>query len=145
MKTIDPIYLSYFVRWSSWNNYLFAKKRGFQDLSHEWKRQHHIEDFDQVDSRAYMVHPWLKYPKFGHASATDYASKFIRYGLISRKEAVDLVRKHDHNLDSLAIRDFCDFLGYSVREFWDIVDTFYNRALFEKVDGVWKLKDPVWK
>ncbi len=145
MKTIDPIYLSYFVRWSSWNNYQFAKKRGFQDLSHEWKRQHHIEDFDQVDSRAYMVHPWLKYPKFGHASATDYASKFIRYGLISRKEAVDLVRKHDHNLDSLAIKDFCDFLGYSVREFWEIVDKFYNRALFEKVDGVWKLKDPVWK
>lgn len=145
IQKIDPIYLSYFVRWSSWNNYNFAKKRGFRDLTHEWRREHTIEDFDQVDSRAYLVHPWMKYPKFGHASATDYASKYIRYGLISREEAVNLVREYDHKLDSLAIQDFCEFLGYTVREFWDIVETFYNREIFEKVDGGWKLKDPLWK
>jgi len=90
--SFEPIYLSYFIRWSSYKSYLFAKKRGFKDLTHEWKREHHIEDFDQVDSRAYMVHPWLKYPKFGHASATDYASKFIRYGLISRQEGAELAK-----------------------------------------------------
>ena len=86
---LEPIYLSYFVRWNSYKNYLFAKKRGFQDLTHEWRREHHIEDFDQVDSRAYLVHPWMKYPKFGHASATDYASRFIRYGLITREEGIE--------------------------------------------------------
>ena len=44
---LDPIYLSYFMRWSSYKSYLFAKKRGFKDLTHEWKREHHIEDFDR--------------------------------------------------------------------------------------------------
>ena len=39
-----------------------------------------MENFDQVDSRAYLVHAWLKYPKFGHASATDYSARMIRYG-----------------------------------------------------------------
>lgn len=143
---LEPIYLSYFVRWNSYRNYLFAKKRGFRDLTHEWKREHHIEDFDQVDSRAYLVHPWMKYPKFGHATATDYASKFIRYGLTTRKEGIELVRKHDHKLDQKAIRDFIDFAGYSTSEFWNIVDKFYNRQLFEKGScGQWKLKDPIWK
>jgi len=143
---LDSIYLSYFVRWNSVDNYLFAKKRGFQDLTHEWKREHHIEDFDQVDSRAYLVHPWMKYPKFGHATATDYASRFIRYGLISRQEAIQLVKEHDSKLDSLAIRDFCEFLGYSVREFWEIVDKFYNKDIFEKDNsGKLKLKRPLWQ
>jgi len=142
---LESIYLSYFMKWNSYNNYLFAKKRGFKDLTHEWIREQRVENFDQVDSRAYMVHAWLKYPKFGHASATDYASKFIRYGLISRDEAIELVKKHDHNLDSLTIQDFIDFAGYSHKEFWDIVDSLYNKDLFEKVDGEWKLKNPVWK
>ncbi len=142
---LEPIYLSYFCRWNSYNNYLIAKRRGFMDLRHEWKRSHHVEDFDQVDSRAYLVHPWMKYPKFGHATATDYASKFVRYGLINRDQAVELVRRHDHDLDSNAINDFCAFTGYTYSEFWDIVDSFYNRAIFDKNEnGQWFLKKPVW-
>ena len=91
----DPIYLSYFVKWNSFSNYYFAKSAGFHDLSAEWKRQNHVEDFDQVESRAYLVHPWMKYPKFGHAAATDYASRMVRYGIITREEAVALVKEHD--------------------------------------------------
>lgn len=145
-EKLDPIYISYFLRFNSYQNYLFAKKNGFKDLTHEWKRQHHVEDFDQVDSRGYLVHPWMKYPKFGHASATDYASKFIRYGLISREEGIDLVKEHDHNLDPKAVEDFCNFIGYTVNEFWNIVDMFYNRDLFEKNKfGEWVLKNPIWK
>lgn len=142
---LDSIYLSYFVRWNSIKNYLFAKKRGFRDLTHEWIREHHIENFDQVDSRAYLVHPWMKYPKYGHATATDYASRLIRYGILRREEAIELVKKHDHKLDQLALQDFLDFTGYSHREFWEIVDKFYNKDIFEKVEGEWKLKNPIWE
>ncbi len=145
INRLQPIYLSYFVGWNSFGNYEFAKKHGFHDLSHEWDRSHHVENFDQIDSRAYLVHPWLKYPKFGHASATDYASRMVRYGLITRKEAELLVRDHDDNLDSLCVRDFCEFLGYSEAEFWQIIDGLYNTELFTKNElGKWILKQPVW-
>ena len=138
---LEPVYLSYFVSWNSYKNYVFAKKRGFHDLTHEWKRTHHVEDFDQVDSRAYLVHPWMKYPKFGHATATDYASRLIRYGLIIREEGIELVKKHDHNLDPKAVKDFIDFVGYTETEFWNIVDKFYNSEIFELNEfGEWKLK-----
>ena len=146
MKALEPIYLSYFLPWNSYANYWFAKSAGFHDLTHEWDRTHNIENFDQVDSRAYTVHYWLKYPKFGHQIATDYASRFIRYGLMMREEAVERVRRHDHDLDPLAVRDFCAFCGYSEREFWGIVERFYNRDLFEKDRfGRWVLKHPVWE
>jgi len=118
-----------------------AKRKGFHDLTHEWRRTHHIEDFDQIDSRAYLVHSWMKYPKFGHASATDYAARMVRYGMLTREEAFKLVEKHDHALDPLSVRDFCDFLGYSETEFWEIIDKLYNPDLFEKNKlGRWVLK-----
>ncbi|MDL2307399.1 N-acetyl sugar amidotransferase [Desulfovibrio sp. OttesenSCG-928-C06] len=142
---LEPVYLSYYIRWNSYENYISAKRMGFMDLRHEWDREHTFECFDQVDSMAYLVHPWLKYPKFGHATATDYASKFIRYGLISREEGVKLVREYDHKLDQRAVQDFCSFAGYTLREFYEIVDRYYNPDLFTRNRyGEWVLKTPVW-
>lgn len=144
MSKLDPIYVSYFVPWNSITNYKFAKKHGFHDLTHEWERTQNAEQFDQVDTRAYIVHPWMKYPKFGHGVATDYASRFVRYGLMSRDEAVRLVQERDGNLDPKCVEDFCNFLGYRESEFWAIVDQFYNTDLFKKDEfGEWTLIDPV--
>ncbi len=146
LNKLDPVYISYFLPWNSVLNYELAKKHGFHDLTHEWDRTHHVENFDQVDSRAYLVHSWMKYPKFGHQFATDYASRFVRYNMISREEAVELVKKHDHALDPLSVRDFCEFCGYTESEFWKIIDGLYNEDLFEKdLYGNWVLKHPVWE
>lgn len=143
---LDPIYLSYFVEWNSYSNYVFAKSRGFHDLTHEWDRTMTSENFDQVDSVAYLIHAWLKYPKFGHACATDYTARYIRYGLLSREKGIDIIRERDHRLDIKCVLDFCKFLGYSESEFWSIIDKFYNRDLFTKNKfGEWVLKNPIWK
>lgn len=55
---LDPFYLSDFMPWNSYKNYIFAKSRGFHDLTHEWNRTNHAENLDQVDSIAYLIHPW---------------------------------------------------------------------------------------
>lgn len=145
LNKLDPMYVSYFIPWNSYANYNFAKTRGFHDLTHEWDRTHHVENFDQIDSRAYLVHSWMKYPKFGHATATDYSARYVRYGLLTREEAIELVKKHDHNLDTECVRDFIAFAGYSESEFWTIIDKLYNKELFEKNQfGEWKLKNPIW-
>lgn len=145
MQRLDPIYISYFMQWNSVANYEFAKKRGFVDLTHEWNRTHCVENFDQIESPAYLIHPWMKYPKFGHASATDYTSRLIRYGLMTREEAIKLVKERDHALDPRSVKEFCDFCGYTRAEFYAIVDKFYNEDIFTKdATGRWVLKDPIW-
>ena len=145
LEMLDPMYVSYFIEWNSITNYELAKSRGFRDLTHEWDRTHHVENFDQIDSPAYLVHSWMKYPKFGHASATDYAARFVRYGVMTRDEAVELVKKHDHDLDPRSVAEFIEFTGYTATEFWSIIDKLYNRELFEKDNfGRWTLKKPVW-
>lgn len=146
LDKLDPIYVSYFTQWNSFKNYEIAKRYGFHDLTHEWHRTHHVEQMDQIDSRAYLVHSWLKYPKFGHASATDYTARMVRYGMLTREQAVELVKNHDHALDPLCVRDFCQFAGYSEPQFWEIIDRQYNRDLFVKNNiDQWVLKNPVWE
>jgi len=83
----EAIYLSYFDPWSSTKHLDIAKRYGFMDLFHEWKREGYIEDFEQIDSVAYIVHLWLKYPKFGFQRISDVASRRVREELLSREEA----------------------------------------------------------
>lgn len=144
---LNPIYLSYFCKWSGYRNYLFAKGRGFKSLEDtgEWDREGFVEGYDQIDSVGYLVHPQIKYMKFAHARVTDVCSNLIREGRMTRDEAIELVREHDHKLDPKALADFLAFTGYTEVEFWKIVDRFYNTELFEKVDGEWKIKNPIWE
>jgi N-acetyl sugar amidotransferase len=142
---LEPIYLSYFIPWDGYRNYQIAKRYGFRDITHEWNREGYIEDYDQVDTIGYLVNAWLKYPKFGFHRATDVACYWIRSGKITREEGIKLVREHDHKLDQQMLDDWLDFTGYTDREFWDVVEKFWNQDIFEKFDGVWQLKNPIWK
>ena len=144
LNALNPecYYMSYFIPWSSISNWEVAKKYGFGDLTHEWKREGCIEDFEQIDSVAYLTHLWLKYPKYGFQRTSDIASRRIREGSMSINEAKKLITKYDHRLDQLALNDFINFLGISIPEFWNVVEKFWNPDIFEKDVVSWKMKVP---
>ncbi|MFJ7732317.1 N-acetyl sugar amidotransferase [Lysinibacillus sp. NPDC097231] len=138
---LEPIYLSYFVKWDTHNNYEIAKRHGFRHMEHEWAREGTIENYNQIDSPAYLINQWFKYPKFGHSSTTEMASRYIRSGKMSREEAIKLVNEKDHKLDQKILDDYCDFVGITIKEFWEIADKWYNHNLFEQNEfGVWNKK-----
>ena len=137
---LKPIYLSYFIPWDGYRNYQIAKKYGFRDLTHEWRREGYIDDYDQIDSIAYLINVWMKYPKFGFARATDVVGYWIRSGRITREKGIKLIREHDHKLDQRILQDFLEFTGYSHKEFWGIVEKFWNQDIFTKTDCGWVLK-----
>ena len=139
----EAYFLSYFVPWSSISNLKIAKRYGFVDLTHEWKREGCMEDFEQIDSMAYLVHIWLKYPKFGFQRTSDIAARRIREGNLSIEEAKKIIFQLDPVLDQLALKDFIDFIGYTTEEFWDVVERFWNKEIFEKEEVSWKMKKGV--
>jgi len=141
---LDPRYLSYYFNWSGYEHMLLAKKFGWKSLNDtgEWKREGYIEDYDQIDDYAYLVDPWLKYPKYGHARTTDVCCYWIREGRITREEAIKLVKEHDHKLDPVALDHYLKFTGYTEEQFWSIVEKFWNWDIFEKK---WELRNPIWE
>lgn len=140
---LEPIYLSYFIPWDGHRNYQIARRHGFRDLTHEWKREGYIEDYDQIDSMAYLMNVWLKYPKYGFARATDVVGYWIRSGRITRDEGIRLIKEHDHKLDQKVLQDFLNFTGYTVREFWTIASKYFNTEIFDNINGQWILRDSI--
>ena len=141
LKTIHPIYLSYYTRWSGYEHMEFARSRGFKTLNdtNEWHRDGYLEQYDQIDSIGYNVHCWFKFPKFGHSRVTDVASIWVREGRITRGEAVEYVTTEDWKLDRKILTDFLNYIDYPEYKFWQIVDSFANKDMLEKIDGKWKL------
>ena len=88
------------------------------------------------------VHDYLKYVKFGYGRCTDHACKDIRAGLITRDEAIELVRRYDH----VKPRDLERWLGYTGMtedEFDAIADTFRDPRVWRREGGEW-VKDNIW-
>jgi N-acetyl sugar amidotransferase len=138
---LEPIYISYFMPWDSAHNYEVAKRYGFRHLAHEYLREGTVEQYNQIDSLGYLLNQYIKYPKFGHASATEMASRWIRAGLKTREEMIPLVKEYDRKLDQGIVEKFCEFTHMSPREFWITLDKWYNKKLFEQdQDGVWHEK-----
>lgn len=138
---LEPIYLSYFTSWDSHRNYELAKRWGFKHLEHEYIREGTIEQYNQIDSISYLLNQYLKYPKFGHASATEMASRWIRAGIKTREEMIPYVKKHDRLLDQGIVESFLKFTGMGVREFWATMDKWYNKDLFWQDSwGIWHEK-----
>ena len=138
---LDPIYLGYFVPWDSHHNYEVARRWGFRHLAHEYEREGTLEQYNQIDSIGYLLNQYMKYPKFAHASATEMASRWIRSGMKTREEMIPFVKEYDKKLDQGIVDKFCEFTGMRVREFWQVMDKWYNPTFFEKDhDGVWHEK-----
>lgn len=142
---LEPIFLSYFLPWSGYENMEFAKSRGFKTLDDtgEWKRDGFLEQYDQIDTVGYLTHCWFKFPKFGHFRVSEVASLWIREGRMTREEAVKKVIEEDWKLDKKMLKDFLDFTGYKEEKFWKQVDKFANRDIVEKRNGNWRLKKNV--
>jgi hypothetical protein len=130
---VTACFMSYFKPWSSVTNLQIAQARGFKSLDDtgEWFRRGTVEQFEQIDSVAYMVHLWLKYPKFGFQRAMDIASRRCREGLMTLDEVKQVAVQVDPILDRRAMVDFCHTLGYVEEEFWAIVNKWRNPEIFE--------------
>ena len=143
---LEPIYLSYFVPWNSHHNFEVAKRWGFRHLGHEYKREGAIEDYNSIDSITYLISEFLKYTKYGHSSTTQMASRWIRYGMKTREEMIPIVKKYDKNLDQGIVEGFCEIIGMGIREFYDVLDKWYNKELFvQDQDKIWHEKFEVGK
>lgn len=121
-----------------------AKKYGFKDLDDfdEWFRQGNVENFTQIDSIAYIIQLWTKFPKFGFQRVSDITSRFLRKKIITKEQAELLINEKDWICDPAAKRDFCKTLNISESYFDKIVDKHANEEILIKdVNGNWRRKD----
>jgi len=127
-KEVQAVYMSYFRPWSSVTHLEIARKYGFKDLDDtgEWFRKGTIEQFEQIDSKGYLFHLWMKYPKFGFQRVSDIASRRVREGAMTLRQAQAQIFDKDPVCDPIAKKDFADFCGYDEGEMWEVINKWWS-------------------
>ena len=139
-KEIRAIYLQYYLKeWSQVYNADFAISRGLWGrATDELKDIGRYRRYTALDADMTIVNQMLKYYKFGFGFATDEACYDIREGRLTREDAIWLVKEYDGGCGEKYIVDFCNYLDISQELFWETVDKFVNKDLFEKNEkGKW--------
>jgi len=123
---IYPLYTSYFVRWDAYENYQFAKSRGFKTLEREWCRWGGFMNYWQIDSFGYLMAFYSKWNNLGHSGFTDCVCELIRAGHITKEEGLRQIDIWEGFFDLNAMNDFCNILGYTKKEVCEINKDFYR-------------------
>lgn len=139
-KGIKAIFLQYYAKeWSQVYNADFSVARGLMGRTSE--DLHDIgryRRYTALDSDIVIVNQMIKYLKFGFGFATDEACYDIREGRLSREQAIWNVTEYDGKCGEQYIKAACDYLSITEEEFWQVVDRYVNRKLFEKdSNGKW--------
>lgn len=139
-KGIKAIFLQYYVKeWSQVYNADFAISRGLVGrMSEDLHDIGRYRRYSSLDSDVAIVNQMIKYLKFGFGFATDEACYDIREGRMTRDEAIRLVTEYDGKCGQQYIKAVCDYCSVTEKQFWEIVDGYVNKELFQKGnDGKW--------
>ena len=142
-KGIRAVFLQYYAKeWSQVTNAEFSVARGMIGrMTEKLEDMGRYRRYTALDTNLVFVNQMIKYLKFGFGYATDEACYDIREGRLTRDEAIGYVEKYDGKCGQQYIKETCEYLSITEKEFWDVVDKYVNRELFEKnAEGMWTPK-----
>ena len=136
------IYIGNFFKWNpNEHTKLITELYGWRPSQKPFQRTYRL--MSNLDDRYENgAHDLLKFIKFGYGRASDHASKDIRAGLMTRDEAIEMVRKYDHVVsDDLSF--WLKYVEMSEEEFWQTADTFRDPRVWWIENGRW-IKENLW-
>lgn len=131
---------SYFEPWDSYRNYVVAKEQcGL--IEKDEGNTDTFTNFSQNDQALYSLHAYMMYLKYGFGRATQDAGIEIRRGSMTREQGLNLVRMYDNAYPSdNLIEIYLNYYKMTKDEFDAVLDTYANKDLFQKIEGVWQPK-----
>lgn len=139
---IRGIFMSNYLKWSGNNNAKIAKQYGFKESDEEFERTYRkISNLDDMHENG--VHDYLKYIKFGYGRATDHTVKDIREGIMTREQAIEIIKKMDH-IKPKDLQRWLTYVDMNEEEFDKIADAFRDKRVWMKDKSNQWVKDNIW-
>lgn len=137
---VRAVFLGHYFPWNPQMTRDVAQKFGFEARTDGPLTGYF--DFADIDDDFIAVHHWLKWFKFGFTRTYDNLSLDIRNGLLSRDQALAILRDRGDETPRRDIESFCRFSGIEVQEAFDIAESFRNPDVWSlREDGVWTIPD----
>lgn len=133
MAGVTGLFLGYYIPWDGYSNALISQAHGFN--TYHTTVEGSIVNYENLDNYQTGIHDYFKYLKFGFGRATDIACLHLRRGRITRKDAIEIVNKHDGKFPwtylGKAVEEILIPLGIEMEEFIKICDRFTNKSIFK--------------
>ncbi len=141
---VTGLYLGYYLPWDGLSNALISQAFGFTSYSNTVEGS--MVSYENVDNHQTGVHDYFKYLKFGFGRATDLACLHLRRGRLSRRDAVEIVRRLDGKFPwtclGKPIGEILKPIDMTVDQFIKICDKFTNKKIFKTDSRGNLVKDP---
>jgi N-acetyl sugar amidotransferase len=142
-KKIEVHYLGYYLKWDPQECFYYAvENTGF--TPNPERTEGSYSKYSSLDDKIDPFHYYTTYIKFGLGRASYDAAQEIRNGKITREEGVRLVRKFDSEFPEKYFSDFLEYIDTTGSEFEKTVDKFRSPHLWQKTEGEWNLRNPIW-
>jgi N-acetyl sugar amidotransferase len=137
-KGIKAIFLGQFFNWDVEESLRVAKKNGFQSLD---KPKVGYYNYTDIDDDFISIHHFIKWYKFGFTRLFDNLSLEIRNRRMTREEAILIIKKTGIQQPDEDISKLCQFLEISRDHFYDILETFRNKKIWNFENNAWRIKN----
>lgn len=137
-------YLGYYVKWHPQETYYYSvENTDFMPNDH--RTEGSFSKYSSLDDKIDWLHYHTTTIKFGIGRATYDSAQEVRNGDITREEGIALIKRFDGEFPEQYIKDCCDYMGITLQEYHDTIEKFRSPHLWDKVNGKWELKQPIWK
>jgi N-acetyl sugar amidotransferase len=142
-KAIKVHYLGYYLKWDPQECFYYAvENTGFTPSPERTEGSY--SKYSSLDDKIDPFHYYTTYIKFGLGRASYDAAQEIRNDKITREEGVRLVRKFDSEFPEKYFGEFLDYINITASDFQETVDKFRSPHLWQKSEGGWSLRNPIW-
>ena len=143
-NNIEIHFFGYYKKWDPKYNYVYcSENNGF--IGNDERTEGTYSKYASLDDKLDGFHYYLSYIKFGIGRTTADTAHEIRDGILSRKDGIELIKKYDGEFPSKYYETFLEYCGISEKEFNDFIDSWRSNHLWEKENGEWILKNPIWR
>lgn len=140
---IQVHYYSFYYNWSPQENYYYAMEHSKFEPNPDGRSEGTYSKFASLDDKIDGQHYYTMFVKFGQGRCMNDANRDIRDGLITREEAIELMKKYDGEFPKKYFQEFLDYIGISEERYWEVIDKSRSPHLWSKENGEWILKHKV--
>ena len=144
-NNLEVLPITKFINYNPQDNFYFAKQNSNFQVNPDGRSEGTYTKYSSLDDKFDGFHYYTWYVKTGRGRATEDAAIEVRNKIISRDEAVSLVKKYDGEFPKKYFKNFLNHTNLSEKKFFEIIDKFRPPHLWKKVKGKWFLKKTVWK
>ena len=143
-KDLKVLQLPYYLNYNPQSNYYYSVQNTDFEVNPDGRTEGTYTKYASLDDKIDGLHYYTWFIKTGRGRTTEDAAIEVRNQIITRNEAVSLVKKYDGEFPKKYFKEILEYLNMSKEEFYETIDKFRPEYLWKNHSN-WELKYAVWK